>query len=82
MALASSGTRQSSIFAFSQDKKERKPPKPCASQEVRGQNPLYQAVPEDSSNEPVHSLDEVGTAPEGAEKPTRLNSSLEDENAC
>ncbi|KAH8029489.1 hypothetical protein HPB51_000727 [Rhipicephalus microplus] len=68
-----------SVFAFSKEKKERKPPKPRASPQVRSQNPVL--GPGVLGDELMHSPDEVKAAPVGLEKPTRLNSSLEGENA-
>ncbi|KAH9384949.1 hypothetical protein HPB48_026980 [Haemaphysalis longicornis] len=68
-----------SIFAFSKDKKERKPPKPRASPEARRQNPVL--GPAVLDNEPMHIPVEVEAAPEGPEEPTRLKSSLENENS-
>ncbi|KAH8040570.1 hypothetical protein HPB51_011398 [Rhipicephalus microplus] len=68
-----------SVFAFSKEKKERKPPKPRASPQVRSQNPVL--GPGVLGDELMHSPDEVKAAPVGLEEPTRLNSSLEGENA-
>lgn len=68
-----------SVFAFSKEKKERKPPKPHASPQVRSQNPVL--GPGVLGDEPMHSPDEMEAAPVGLEEPTRLNSSLEGENA-
>ncbi|KAH7943723.1 hypothetical protein HPB52_010749 [Rhipicephalus sanguineus] len=61
------------------EKKERKPPKPHASPQERSQNPVLGAGV--LGDEPMHSPDEVEAAPVGLEEPTRLNSSLEGENA-
>ncbi|KAH8030505.1 hypothetical protein HPB51_007525 [Rhipicephalus microplus] len=68
-----------SVFAFSKEKKERKPTKPRASPQVRSQNPVL--GPGVLGDELMHSPDEVKAAPVGLEEPTRLNSSLEGENA-
>ncbi|KAH7962202.1 hypothetical protein HPB52_014904 [Rhipicephalus sanguineus] len=80
VAAASFGTREFRQFLlFPKKKKERKPPKPRASPQVRSQNPVL--GPGVLGDEPMHRPDEVEAAPVGLEEPTRLNSSLEGENA-
>ncbi|XP_075741756.1 uncharacterized protein LOC142792512 [Rhipicephalus microplus] len=54
-----------SVFAFSKEKKERKPPKPCASPQVRSQNSVL--GPGVLGDELMHSPDEVKAAPKNNE---------------
>ncbi|KAL1487063.1 hypothetical protein MTO96_008366 [Rhipicephalus appendiculatus] len=80
VAAASFGTRQFRQFLlFPRKTKNGSPPKPRAPPQVRGQNPVL--GPGVLGDEPMHSPDEVEAAPVGLEEPTRLNSSLEGENA-